>query len=111
MASGHESPVRHLARLPPPDSGSDESIHVEWRVAVKHVVHRAGELRGEDAQRLGLAVLFHQREWSFCPAGFARRKSAAASENAHFKWWLPCFRFPVPFFLPFDVFSHLISRQ
>ena len=50
-------------------SGAHETVHLKRRVAVKHVVHRPGELRRENSQRLRLAVLPHQPRVELLPFG------------------------------------------
>ncbi len=49
-----------IERTKEPGSSAHESFHVGRRVALKHVVHRARQLRGKNAQRLPLAVLLQQ---------------------------------------------------
>ena len=48
-ASGHESPVRLLAHLLPPESRAYEPFKIKRCIAVQHVVDRATEPGGEDS--------------------------------------------------------------
>ena len=65
---------------------------------------------GENGQRLPFPVLLLDLTQEFFPPGAWRKKSTAASENAHFKWTLPILAPPVPNALPADVCAHFTSR-
>jgi len=81
-----------------------EALHVEGGGATEHVVGRAPETGGEDAERLALAVLGAETADEPLARGILLRKSTAASLKAHLRWALPILAPDVPVTLPADAF-------
>ena len=104
------APVMRQASPLPPLTG-EELVPIEGSFSFEDDVDGAGELLGEDGQRLGLAVLVHESLMELLAIGVASQEQAGGlAEGLSRRWTLPIFLPEVPVRLPADSLTHLTSR-
>jgi hypothetical protein len=74
----------------------EQLAHIERGLALSHVIDGTPELLTHEGQGCARPGFFSSVVRDFWPAGWARRKSTAASEKAHVRWVLPIFVPEVP---------------